>query len=240
MSQSTQLSVETSPSNGKNDNIMKMLRKPNEDDDKLSQLVTDTNFFRCVLVQDIPDSYDDIRLCRLFLSYGEIDKLWIHTKKYEYIKNILQKIVVQFHISSQDILSAIEEYTCEAFFIKPGIYPKRGFRLRMLLIGVFDQYGNIDKTDLWNTIFTGIHDHQKAMTVYEPPFKHELYKLKELIQKEVIYDSPLSVKIGQWSTNAANLIGSNMQFKEWLYSSEGPDIDSNVKQIILNHISNTN
>eukprot|EP01084_Bolivina_argentea_P193988 332791_1 len=80
MSQSTQLSVETSPSNGKNDNIMKMLRKPNEDDDKLSQLVTDTNFFRCVLVQDIPDSYDDIRLCRLFLSYGEIDKLWIHTK----------------------------------------------------------------------------------------------------------------------------------------------------------------
>eukprot|EP00483_Globobulimina_turgida_P007954 UN07970 len=59
---------------------MKMLRLPNEDDDKLSQLVTDTNFFRCILVQDIPDKFDDITLCKLFLEFGEIEKLWIHTK----------------------------------------------------------------------------------------------------------------------------------------------------------------
>merc|ERR1719464_890149 len=72
-------SPSTSPKQQSN-KYAKMLRTANEDDIKLSQLVTDENFFRCMLVQDIPDSFTDIALCKLFEDFGEIEKLWIHGK----------------------------------------------------------------------------------------------------------------------------------------------------------------
>ena len=50
------------------------------DETALSELVTDSNFYRCVLVQDIPDSLDEIKLCDLFWEFGKIEKLWIHSK----------------------------------------------------------------------------------------------------------------------------------------------------------------
>lgn len=60
--------------------ISEILRRPGEDDDKLAKLVTDTNFFRCILVQDIPDKYDDTMLYKLFVDFGPIERMWIWNK----------------------------------------------------------------------------------------------------------------------------------------------------------------
>eukprot|EP01084_Bolivina_argentea_P320634 556356_1 len=58
----------------------KILRMAGEDDDVLAQLVSNTNFFRCVMVQNIPEKFDDLALFELFMDFGDIEKIWIQER----------------------------------------------------------------------------------------------------------------------------------------------------------------
>eukprot|EP01084_Bolivina_argentea_P259726 438351_1 len=78
--QQSQLLTKTSSIGNTNNKMSKIFRGRNETDNDLSILVTDSNFFRCILVQDIPDSFDDKKLYQIFSDFGEIEKLWIHEK----------------------------------------------------------------------------------------------------------------------------------------------------------------
>merc|ERR1719229_928239 len=60
--------------------LAKILRQPTDEDSDLARLVTDSNFFRCMLVQDIPNKYDDLMLYKLFEDFGPIEKMWIWGK----------------------------------------------------------------------------------------------------------------------------------------------------------------
>ena len=54
-----------------NNNYSKIIR--NGSDEENEKLLTDKNFFRGMLVQDIPSNYNAIKLCELFSKFGEIE-----------------------------------------------------------------------------------------------------------------------------------------------------------------------
>ena len=57
-----------------------IFREKNQTDESLSRLVTNNNFYRAMMVQDIPDAVDAVALWKMFKDFGEIEKLWLHAK----------------------------------------------------------------------------------------------------------------------------------------------------------------